>query len=226
VTAHAKGVPLVYVAPASMYNPAAPDGGLIVAANAPFKTARDLNGKIVAVPALGDLNAVATRAWIDQNGGDSKSIQFVEVPVAAQMAALADGRIAAGAIINPFLGEALASGNARFFAPFYSAIALKFMLSGWFTTVDFATKHADAIARFQRIVDVSSTYTNAHHAETAPLLATWSGLTLDQAAHSPRMTNGTRISSDDLQPVIDVLAKYGVIAKAFDAREMIVSAPR
>jgi NitT/TauT family transport system substrate-binding protein len=226
VTAHAKGLPFVWIAPASMYVPAAPDGGLIVATNSPIKTGRDLNGKIVATPSLGDLNTIATRAWVDQNGGDSKLVQFVEVPVAAQAAALDEGRIAAGGIINPFLGEALASGKARFLAPFYSAIANRFMLSGWFTTVDFAAKHRDAIASFQRIIDTTSTYTNAHHAETVPLLATWSGITLDAAAHAPRMTNGTRIAAEDVQPVIDLLARYGVIPKAFDAREMIVEPPR
>ena len=226
VTARAKGVPFVWIAPASMYNPASPDGGLIVATNSPIKTARDLNGKIVAVPALGDLNAVATRAWIDQNGGDSKSIQFVEVPVTAQAAALDEGRIAAGGIINPFLGEAMTSGKARLLGPFYSAIANKFMLSGWFTTVDFAAKHRDAVASFQRIVDTASTYTNAHHLETAPLLASWTGITLDQAAHFPRMTNGARIAAQDIQPVIELLAKYAVIPKAFDAREMIVEPAR
>jgi ABC-type nitrate/sulfonate/bicarbonate transport system substrate-binding protein len=150
VTAHAKGLPFVWIAPGSMYVPAAPDGGLIVAANSLIKTGRDLNGKIVATPVLGDLNTIATRAWVDQNGGDSKQIQFVEVPVAAQAAALDEGRIAAGGIINPFLGEALASGKTRFLAPFYSAIANRFMLSGWFTTVDFAATHRDAIASFQR----------------------------------------------------------------------------
>jgi NitT/TauT family transport system substrate-binding protein len=227
VTAHAKGIPFVWIAPASMYNPASPDGGLIVTTASPIKTARDLNGKIVAVPALGDLNTIAARAWIDQNGGDSKSIQFVEVPVAEQAAALDTGRIAAGGIINPFLSQAVATGKMRLLAPFYDAIGSKnLMLAGWFTTAEFAAKHRDAIASFQRIIDTTSTYTNAHHAETAPLLATWSGITLDAAMHAARMTNGPRIAPDEVQPVIDLLAKYGVISKAFDAREMIVEPPR
>jgi ABC-type nitrate/sulfonate/bicarbonate transport system substrate-binding protein len=132
-------------------------------------------------------------------------------------------RADAAGIINPFLGQAIASGTARMLAPFYSAIAPKFMLSGWFTTADFAAQHRDAIASFQRIVATTSAYTNAHHAETAPILATWSGITLDEANRFPRMTNGIRIAPEDIQPVIDLLAKYGAIPKAFDAREMIVA---
>jgi NitT/TauT family transport system substrate-binding protein len=227
VTAHAKGLPFVWIAPASMYNSAVPDGGLIVPTDSPIKTARDLNGKIVAVPALGDLNTIAARAWIDQNGGDSKTIQFVEIPVASQVAAVDEGRVAAGGIINPFLSQALNTGKFRLLAAFYDAIAKKnLMLAGWFTTADFAAKHRDAIAGFQRIIDTASNYTNAHHAETAPLLASWSGITLDAAAHAARMTNGPRIAAEEVQPVIDLLAKYGVIPKAFDAHEMIVEAPR
>ncbi len=226
VTAHAKGIPFVWIAPGSMYNPAIPDGALIVAADSPIKTARDLNGKIVAVPALGDLNTTAARAWVDQNCGDSKTLQFVEIPVASQLAALNAGRIAAGGIINPFFADAIASGTARMLAPFYSAIAPRFMLSGWFTTTDFAQSHREAIANFQRLVAAMAVYTNAHHAETAPLLATWSGITLDQAQKFPRMTNGTRIAAEDIQPVIDLLARYGVIPNRFDAHEMIVEPPR
>jgi NitT/TauT family transport system substrate-binding protein len=226
ITAHAKGLPFVWIAPASMYNPAQPDGGLIVGTASPLKTASDLNGKVVASPALGDLNTVATRAWIDQNGGDSKTIQFVEIPVSAQLAALEAGRVAAAGIINPFLSEAVNSGKARLFAPFYSAIAPKFMLSGWFTTTDFVAKHHDGIGKFQKIVETSSIWANAHHAETVPMLAAWSGVTVDQAAHLTRMTTGTRISADDVQPVIDLMAKYGLLAKAFDAHDMIVEAPR
>ena len=226
VTARAKGVPFVWLAPGSVYNPASPDGALIVSAGSPLKNARDLAGKIVAVPALGDLNTVATRAWVDQNGGDSKTLQFVEVPVSAQLAALDSGRIAAAGIINPFLGEAIASGKARMLAPFYSAIANKLMLSGWFTTAAFADAHRDAIVKFQRLIETMSTYTNAHRSETVPLLATWSAIPLEQAARAPRMTNGTRIAAEDIQPVIDLLARYAVIPKAFDAHEMIVEAPR
>ncbi len=226
INAHAKGLPFVYVAPASMYNPAVPDGGLIVGTASPIKSAKDLNGQIVGVPALNDLNTVATRAWADQNGGDSKTIQFVEVPVSAQLAAIDQGRIAAGGVINPFLSEAITSGKARLLAPFYSAISNKFMLSGWFTTTDFVAKHRDAIARFQRIVETNSIWANAHHADTVPMLAAWSGVTVEQASHLQRMTMGTRISADDIQPVIDLLAKYGAIPKAFDAHEMIVDSPK
>ena len=226
VLAHVRGVPLVFVAPASMFtNPAQPDGALVVATSSPIQSARDLSGKVVAVPSLNDLNTVATKAWIDQNGGDSKTVQFVEVPVSAQIAALEAGRVQAGAMMKPFLGEATESGKNRILGDFYGAIAPRFMQSGWFATQDFAQKNAVAIANFQRVVAQASAYTNAHHDQTVALLAAWTGITPDEAARTPRMTTGERIQASDLQPVIDETAKYGLIPKPFNAREIIVDAP-
>src|SRR5580700_8149925 len=45
LTAHAKGLPFVLEAPASIYSSDAPIAALIVAKDAPFKSGRDLNGK-------------------------------------------------------------------------------------------------------------------------------------------------------------------------------------
>ena len=52
----------------------------IVRKDSPIKTGRDLNGKTFAVPALMDLNQIAAMAWIDQTGGDSRTVKIVEIP--------------------------------------------------------------------------------------------------------------------------------------------------
>jgi NitT/TauT family transport system substrate-binding protein len=221
LSAHAKGVPLVFIAPASVYDTNSPDGALLVSAASPVRAAKDMNGKIVAVPALNDLNTVATRAWIDRNGGDSASIKFVEIPAAAQGAALESGRIDGAALVNPYLAGQLAGGKARMLGKFYDAIAESFMLSGWFTTRDFIDKNRDAVVKFVRTVATTGTYTNAHKSETAPLLATWASIAPEEAARLPRMTNGIRLSASMIQPLIEASVKAKVIPASFDAREII-----
>jgi NitT/TauT family transport system substrate-binding protein len=221
LSAHVKGVPLVFIAPASVYDTNSPDGALLVSTASPFRAAKDMNGKIVAVPALNDLNTVATRAWIDRNGGDSASIKFVEIPAAAQAAALESGRIDAAALVNPYLAGQLAGGKARMLGKFYDAIAESFMLSGWFTTRDFIDKNRDAVVKFVRIVAITGTYTNAHKSETAPLLAAWSSIAPEDAARLPRMTNGIRLSASMIQPLIEASVKAKVIPASFDARDII-----
>ena len=55
-------------------------------------TAKDLTGKTIAVQALRDFSELALHAWVDQHGGDWSTLKIVEVPQAAILGALSDGR--------------------------------------------------------------------------------------------------------------------------------------
>ena len=58
-------------------------------ANSTVQSGKDLNGKTIAVIALNGITHIAARAWIDQNGGDSATAKFIEVPPPAMPAASA-----------------------------------------------------------------------------------------------------------------------------------------
>ena len=73
-TAHAAGLPFVIVAPAGYYTSAGPTTELVTAANSPITDAKDLNGKIIAVTALKDLNWVSIQSWLTRGGADLSSI--------------------------------------------------------------------------------------------------------------------------------------------------------
>ena len=85
-----------------------PSGGPIVLKDGPIHSAKDLNGSTIPSPSLRDYFEVADRAWIDANGGDSKTVKFIELPVSAMFAALQTGRVAAIGLPNPFLANAIA----------------------------------------------------------------------------------------------------------------------
>jgi NitT/TauT family transport system substrate-binding protein len=221
ITAHAHNVPLVIVAPAATYDPKTPDAALVVAAGSPIKTAHDLIGKTVGVTALNDLSAVATQAWLDQNGGDGKATSFIEVPYPSLLPALDAGRVAAVVLLKPFITDAVDGGKANVLGLVYGAVANRFLESVWYARADYVAAHPDVIARFQRVVAEASAYTNAHPADTVDLLVSFTGLEPARAAHMARMVDGTTLRAQDLQPVIDIAAKYGLIAKSFPAAEII-----
>ena len=60
ITAYAKGVPIVLEANAAIYTAEAPNTAIVIAKDSLAKTGRDMNGKIFAVPGLGDLNTMTT----------------------------------------------------------------------------------------------------------------------------------------------------------------------
>jgi NitT/TauT family transport system substrate-binding protein len=221
-SAPAHNVPLVLIAPAAVYDPKTPDAVLVTRKDAPFASARDLVGKIVGVPSLSDLSGVAVQAWMEANGVDWHGTQFVEVGYGAMVGALEAGRIQAATLIKPFITDAVDSGKAKVLALMYSAISNRFLESVWFADAGFVEKHKEAIATFQRVIAQASAYTNAHQSETVDLLSSWSGLDPQIAARIPRIVTGTVLDPREIQPVIDVTVKYGLIAKTFDAREIIV----
>ena len=221
ITAHAHNVPLVIVAPAAIYDPKTPDAALVVAAGSPIKTAKDLNGKIVGVTSLNDLSAAATQTWVDQNGGDGKSIKFIEVPYPSLQPQLEQGRVQAVVLLKPFITDTVDAGKGTVLGLVYNAVSTRFLESVWYANADYIATHKDAIAKFQRVVAQAGTYTNAHPAETVDFLVSFTGLEASRAAHVTRMVNGTTIRAQEIQPVIDIAAKFNLIPKTFDANEII-----
>ena len=219
ITAHAHNVPLVIVAPAAIYDPKTPDAALVVAAGSPIHNAHDLIGKVVGVTSLNDLSAVATQTWLDQNGGDGKNTQFVEVPYPSLLPQLEAGRVQAVVLLKPFINDAVDTGKASVLGLVYSAVSPRFLESVWYANAG----HRDVIARFQRVVAQASAYTNTHPADTVDLLVSFTGLEPQRAALVARMVNGTVVRAQEIQPVIDIAAKFNLIPKPFPAQEIIPS---
>ena len=221
--AHVRGVPFKVVAPAQWYLSDAPTAMMIVKKDGPVRTGRDLDGKTVATSSLHDLNQTASLAWIDANGGDSKTVKMVELPSSAIAAAIDEGRIDAATIADPFLSAAVNSGKARVLAHSYDAIGKKFETSVYVSMDDFVQTHQDAMKRFAQAMHESIVYTNTHLPETVNLVASYSGVQPGVVAKTIRAIDPEYVDPRNLQPMIDIGVKYGLIARAFDANDLVAS---
>jgi NitT/TauT family transport system substrate-binding protein len=222
ILAHVKAVPLTILVFTGIYNGTTEYVAALVKKDSPLQTAADLNGKIHGTTGVRDLSSLALFSWMDQHGGDSKSLKVVETPYSVIGAALEEGRVDVGTLLQPFLASALASGRVRVFANSYQGIAPRFVHSVWVTTPAWAEANADTARRFARVMRESQTYCNAHRTETASLLAQNSGADLDAILRGGRVSF-TQAFADpkDLQPLIDVAVKYGAIDKRFDAVDLL-----
>jgi NitT/TauT family transport system substrate-binding protein len=140
LSAHARGLPFGYIAPGLLHGERAPTYGIIVAGDSPIHEAKDFNGKTFGVNGLKNIVQIAVEAWIDNNGGDSMSVRFVEMPIPVMAAAVARGEVQAAGPNEPALTLA-EQGGARVILMDKNAIAPVYMLSGWVTTSDWATAH-------------------------------------------------------------------------------------
>jgi NitT/TauT family transport system substrate-binding protein len=221
LSARSKGLPLTIVAPLAAYSPDSVYAVILVKKDAPYKTGRDLNGKTVASPALRDLNWVASMAWIDQNGGDSTTCKSLEVPASVIPAALDDGRIDAATVTTPRYVQAINGGLVRALGKSYEAIAKRFTFAAMVSNVDFANKNPDAIARFGRALRDSTMYTNTHHDQTLPIYAAFAKIDPKDIEGAPRAESAPYVDAKDIQPMINVAVKYGVISQAMNPQDLI-----
>jgi NitT/TauT family transport system substrate-binding protein len=220
LTAHARGLPFVFEAPASIYSSDAPYAALICAKDAPLRTGRDLNGKTIAVSSLGDLYTVVNSAWIDQNGGDAKTVKWLELPSAAVAEAIAGGRVDAATMSNPILVDALATGKTRILAYSFDAIGHRFVAALYFTTADYATKNADVMSRFRKGLYEAHAYVNAHRAETVDTVVKFTGYPAETVRKMQRVTMGLSLDPKLIEPMLDAGVRYKVIPHTFDVKEM------
>jgi len=184
----------------------------------PLTRGKDLTGKTVGVSVLNGIPHYASRAWIDADGGDSSLTKFVEIYHPEMIAALAQGRVDAASISEPYLTPARVANRA--IGTPEDAVAPEFLVTVHFTTLDWARAHPDLLHRYVTTILKTAQWANAHPDLVVPILAKYSKQPEDAVRSMQRTIFSDTLVARQLQPVIDVTAKYGNIAR-FPAEEML-----
>ena len=224
--AHARNIPLVAIAPGQEFVYSATgrtNTGLCVVPSSPIRAAKDLNGKVIAVPSRLGISENCTRAWIDKNGGDSTTIKMVEVPFIAMAGALEAGRIDCAYVTEPFL-----TANAkveRSIGDPQTSIGPRYLVSVWATTATYAGAHPDIVSRYAAVMRETAIWANANPEKSGAIVASFTKLDPATVASMVRSRFADQLSAALLQPVIDVSAKYNHFTP-FPASELIYVPPR
>lgn len=221
--AHTRGVEFLAVAPAAIWSPSAKLGAIVVAKTSAIRGAKDLGGKILAVPGLGTLAEYGPRAWIDKNGGNAASVRFIEMPYSAMPAALQAGRVDAAYVSEPYL--TIAGDSTRLLGYAFDAVAPTFVQTGYFTSPQYAKAHPDVVAKFAAVIRETAQWANQkqNQARTAEILVKYTKADPALVAKMRRAHYGDALSPAAIQPAIDVSAKYAGF-KAFPAEEIVYKA--
>lgn len=224
VTAFAKGLPITLIAPAVVYDAAAPPLSLLVLKGGGINRARDLVNKTIALSDLNDAIHPAIERWLSQNGVDAsaaKSIKFVEMPQSLMLSAVEDGRADAVAIISPIKDQDLATGKVRVLAPALNAIARRFVWTAYFAQATWAENHRQEIATFLRVLDQAASFVDANHRRMPNEIATLTGQPVDVVQAMTWPATSPALYPQEVQPVINILAEHGYIDRAFTAQQLI-----
>ena len=227
VTAYSRGIPVTIIAPGSLYLSSSPAQALMVRKDSPIKTGKDLNGKIVACDGLKGITQITASAWIDQHGGDSTTVKWIEIPLSLMPQALAQGRVdAASGVLSddPLIGTP--QGANRVLGYQYDAVGSRFLASGFITTKSWAASNPDAVKHFSAAILETARWANAHQAQSGQILMSVAKMTPEglQALSRFRAPYAEKLDPAQIAPVIAFAAKYHIIPAAFPPREAIDSA--
>jgi NitT/TauT family transport system substrate-binding protein len=221
--AHAKGLPLAYIAPANEFllHRGSSEAGIVVASASAIRAASDLNGKTFGCAGIGSFGEYIPRAWVDANGGDSSTMRFVEAPNAELGTAVTQGRVDAAFISPPAFQKALLAG-CRMLAIGSDAVAHEFLASGWFSTLAWARANTATVAAFGAALHDATRWADANPGTAVDILVRY--LKLDPAVvrASPRAVFAERLTPALLQPAVNVVARYAKFAP-FPAADLIFS---
>ncbi|MYW63394.1 ABC transporter substrate-binding protein [Streptomyces sp. SID8379] len=204
--AQSTGVPVKVVANgvASTGEQGADFGAVVVKKGSSLKSAKDLEGKKVAVNTLKNINELTVRESVRKDGGDPDKVTFVELAFDQMPAALTKGQIDAAQVVEPALATVKAQGGTEIASNLVDP-APNLTVAMYFASTQYLQQHPDIVKKFQAATAESLKYASSHPDEVREILTTYTKIprgTLDKMVLPDWPADPNRAS-------LDVLAELG-----------------
>ena len=189
--------------------------GVVAPSDSGIKAWKDLEGKKVAVNALGGSAVAQINASMEEEGADPSKVQWVELAQPQTIPALLAGQVDAANLAQPLLTAAESEGLVQIGNPEQLTVA-NVPTFVYLATKDYVDKNPAVVESFQKAIAESAKAANADHAlviETAKKSTTVDPTLLDKVTGFPHWSERA-LTADDLQKYIDLMIKTGMADKA------------
>jgi NitT/TauT family transport system substrate-binding protein len=190
-------------------------GAIVVPGESPLKTARDLEGRTIAVNNLKNFADTSTRAAVRKAGGDDSKVRFVELAFPDMPAALANKLVDAAWLVEPFLTVAKEQG-ARPIAWHLADTAPNLMIAVYFTSGTYAQAHPDAVKRFKVAINESLAYADGHPDEIRAIVPTYTRISKELIGKLTLPRWPTEMNRKSTEILADLSVKDGLVTKKPD----------
>jgi NitT/TauT family transport system substrate-binding protein len=222
MVARGNGLDIVFLAASTRIRDERPDNsGVAVRTNDSIKGPKDLVGKRVSAGLINGPNYVHMREWLQRNGVDPGSVQFLELPFPQMADALFQNRLDAVWNVEPFLTFMVKSGNARVIAYPYQENVPHMDITGYVAKESWVKANPDVARRFKHAIDRASSYLiNAGKEERDSWVAKYSGAKPEVVAAMNLPQFSTEFNVPSLKANLDIAVRQK-LAKPFDLEPMI-----
>ena len=195
-------------------------GAVVVTANSPIRTAKDLAGRRVAVNTLKNIGDTTVQASVRKAGGDPKAVKFTELAFPDMLGALQANRVDAAWVVEPFLSQAKSQG-ARVVAWNFVDTAPDLLVAAFFTGTKQLEGQADLVKRFTEAMNESLEYAAAHPDEARAVITTYTKITKEQLAAITLPKWATSINRASVDTLAGLALQDGLVAKQPDVAKLL-----
>lgn len=222
LTAREKGIPLVSVAAGSSSTgiPEKDINAILVGKGSTLKTAKDLEGRKVAINALNNIGDTTIATAVKKAGGDPTKVKFVEVPFPDMPAQLASGTVDAVWESEPFRTRILDAGGRILFNNLTETYP-KLQIAQWFASEKLKNEKPNVVAQFTAAMNESMDYATAHINEVRSMLGTFTKITPDVAARVMLPNWPTTLDNASTTAIGEAAQSRGTLAKAPDVAGLL-----
>jgi len=215
--AQTRGLDIVAIAAgASSTGEAGRDFGAIIApGESPLKSAKDLDGKTVAVNNLKNIGDTSVKAAVRKAGGDDSKIKFVELAFPDMPAALSNKLVDAAWIVEPFLTIAREQG-AKVIAWDLVDTAPNLMISVYFTSGKYLLEHPDSVTRFKAAINESLAYADGHSDEIRATIPAYTRISKELLGKLTLPRWPIEMNRKSTEIVADLSVRDGLVTKKPD----------
>ncbi|MGY1840753.1 MULTISPECIES: ABC transporter substrate-binding protein [unclassified Modestobacter] len=218
------GIDLVLVAPASATSddPEAGINDILVKPDSGMTSAADLEGKKVAVNALGGYVQLLAQIAIEAEGGDPDAVQWVELPIPDQPAALESGAIDAFVAGEPFGTLGREQGLVTLANP-HALLSEDPVVAGvWYASRAAVEEDPELYSSIVDAIEESNALALADEPGLRTTIAEFTGI-------DPALAEQIRLSSygelpltaENMQPLADASLEFGLVREPVDLDALI-----
>lgn len=181
-------------------------------------SAKDLEGKKVAVPGLNSLFDIALRKWVKMNGGDPKKVTFVEARMPLLVDVLRTGNVDAIAVLDPFRAKALADGTAEKVADYFTQMQDDQIMAFWIVSRAWGEKNRKLVDAYKAAMVEAVAFAQNNREETKAIGT--KHLKVPIGTSLPNWT--TALTPADLKYQADFQHELGFLKKPVDVSNVML----
>lgn len=226
ITANAKGLDLRIALEGSPLGTHPPDpGALLKRKGDPFKTGKDLEGKVIGVNALRDIQWMLVTTWVKATGGDPEKVQLIEVPLPSMVDTIKAKRVDTALVLDPFLTMGLADPDIELLDWAMSRVYPGGPIAFWAITPELAAKRPNDIRAFVRAYKRGSAWCNANLGKEpfVKLVAGYTNIPPDVVAKMVPTPTHAGIEPAGLPKLTAIMTQAGLPTGGVDLRSKIFS---